>query len=256
MTTIIVVGSDKGGVGKDLVAEGLYLAALKAGVSPTLFEIEVSKRLALLYPDAFYISAGAVEPAEIYRNPDAIFAPIDEATVAWRKVPLAIACLGANITSAFQAWSTTNGANAFRDGKDLTFAIVLTMNRDALAAGLSNLYDLGCIYPSARRVAVLNETVADFIEGDKNLGRRFDQARGDGAPIDTVRIRRMAAPAWGYLQNLGPLAEVAQMTAQQLVELGLPEGPSVRSLALFERWLANDLIRPLGTILPQTVRPT
>jgi len=254
MTTIII-GNDKGGVGKDLVAEGIYLAALRAGASPVLFEVEVSKRLALLYPTAAYISAGAIEPAEIYRNPDAVFAPLDEATAAWRQAPLAIACLGANITGAFQVWSTTNGATAFGDGKDLIFAIVLTMNRDALAAGLSNLYELGRLYPAARRIAVLNEAVADFIEGDQNLGRRLDQARGDGTPIDTICIRRMAAPAWGYLQNCGPLAEVAQMTAQQLVDLGLPEGPSVRSLALFERWLGDDLIRPLGAVLPKTGKP-
>ena len=153
MSTIIV-GNDKGGVGKDLVAEGLYLAALKAGASPALFEVEVSKRLAHLYSNATYISAGAVEPAEMYRNPDAAFAPIDEATGAWRHAPLAIACLGANLTGAFQAWSTTNGVTAFGDGASLTFAIVLTMNRDALAAGLSNLYELGRLYPAARRVAV------------------------------------------------------------------------------------------------------
>lgn len=253
MTTIIV-GNDKGGVGKDLVAEGIYLAALKAGASPTLFEIEISKRLALLYPATIYIAAGAVEPAEIYRNPDAVFAPLDEATAAWRKTELAIACLGANVTGALQAWSTTNGATAFGEGKDLTFAIVLTMNRDALAAGLANLYELGRLYPAARRIAVLNEAVADFIDGDKNLARRLDQARGGGAAIDSIRIRRMAAPAWGYLQNCGALADVAQMTAQQLVELGLPEGPSVRSLALFERWLADDLVRPLGAALPKSGR--
>jgi len=249
--TIIITGNDKGGVGKDVAAEGLYLAALQAGANPALFEVEVSKRLSLLYPTATYISAGAVEPAEIYRNPDAVFAPLDEATAAWRKAELAIVCLGANITGAFQAWSTTNGATTFGDGKELIFAIVLTMNRDALAAGLANLYELGRLYPAARRIAVLNEVVADFIEGDKNLAHRLEQARGDGKPIDTVRIRRMAAPAWGYLQNCGALADVAQMTAQQLVELGLPEGPSVRSLALFERWLADDLIRPLAAVLPK-----
>jgi hypothetical protein len=253
--TAIIVGNDKGGVGKDLIAEGIYLAAIQADANPALFEIEVSKRLALLYPGATFISAGAIDPAEIYRNPDSVFAPLDAATAAWRQAELTITSFGANFTGAFQAWSNTNGAAAFGKGKELTFAIVLTMNRDALAAGLSNLFELGQLYPAARRIAVLNEAVADFIEGDKNLAHRLEQARGDGSPIDTVRIRRMAAPAWGYLQNLGPLTKVAQMTAQQLVNLGLPEGPSVRSLALFERWLTDDLIRPLSAILPTTLKP-
>ena len=155
MSAIIIVGSDKGGVGKDLITEGIYLAALKSGAFPALFEIEVAKRLALLYPAATYISAGAVEPAEIYRNPDVVFAPFDQATAEWREAELTIVCLGANLTGAFQAWSTTNGATAFGGGENLIFAIVMTMARDALAAGLSNLYELGRLYPGARRVAVL-----------------------------------------------------------------------------------------------------
>lgn len=253
--TAIIVANDKGGVGKDLIAEGIYLAALHTGANPTLFEVEVAKRLTLIYPTATYISAGAVTPADVYRNPDMVFAPLDQASDAWRKAELAIASLGANLTGAFQAWSLSNGATIFGDGKELTFAIVLTMNRDALAAGLSNLFELGRLYPGARRVAVLNESVADFLPGDKNLLRRLKQAQGDGGPIDTIHIRRMAAPAWGYLQNLGPLADVAKLTPQQLVELGLPEGPSVRSLAIFERWLADDLIRPLRAALPKMGRP-
>lgn len=248
---VCVVGNDKGGVGKDLVAEGLYLAALRAGLQPSLIEVEVARRLGQLYPAATYIAAGATSPEELYRDPDRAFAPLDEMAIACRKPgQLGIVCLGANLTGALQMWSRTNGQAAFGDGAGICFAIVLTMNRGALASGLANLYELGRLYPAARRVAVLNESVADFIQDDRNLAKRLTQARGEGTPIETVRIRRMAAPAWGYLQSMGPLAEVAQKRVADLVELGLPEGPSVRSLALFERWLADDLISSLAMLLP------
>ena len=36
--TTLVVANDKGGVGKDLIAEGFYLAALRAKLAPQLFE--------------------------------------------------------------------------------------------------------------------------------------------------------------------------------------------------------------------------
>ena len=248
---VCVVGNDKGGVGKDLVAEGLYLAALRPVSSPAL-----SKSRS---PDA---SVSSIRPPHTLppapprrrnstRDPDRAFAPLDEMAIACRKPgQLGIVCLGANLTGALQMWSRTNGQAAFGDGAGICFAIVLTMNRGALASGLANLYELGRLYPAARRVAVLNESVADFIQDDRNLAKRLTQARGEGTPIETVRIRRMAAPAWGYLQSMGPLAEVAQKRVADLVELGLPEGPSVRSLALFERWLADDLISSLAMLLP------
>jgi len=248
---VCVIGNDKGGVGKDLVAEGLYLAALQAGLQPALIEVEVAKRLGQIYPAATYVAAGTTSPEELYRNPDMAFAPLDDMAAACGKTaPFNIVCLGANLTGALQMWSRTNGQAAFGNGEAVCFAIVLTMNRGALASGLANLYELGRLYPAARRVAVLNESVADFVQGDRNLAKKLALARGDGAPVETVRLRRMAAPAWGYLQSMGPLAEVAQKSVADLVALGLPEGPSIRSLALFERWLADDLIGPLAMLLP------
>ena len=248
--TAIIIGNDKGGVGKDLIAEGTYLTARKIGSSPLMLELEIDKRLAQLYPEVIHINAGASSPEELYRNPDRAFAPLDEAMDQARRADLAILCLGANITHALQIWSKTSGTTFFGDGADLTFAIVLTMSRGALPAGLSNLYELGRLYPACRRVAVLNETIAEFIDGDQNLAERLAEARGTGKPIETVKIRRMAAPAWGYLQNMGSLPEIVAKTTDDLVKFGLPLGPSARSLAMVEKWVADDLIAPLSMLLP------
>ena len=253
--TSIIVGNDKGGVGKDLVAEGVYLAARKAGHAPALIELEIEKRLAQLYPEAIHIASGTSSAEELYRNPDRAFAPLDEAMSQARDVDLAITCLGANLTQALQVWSETSGPTFFGDGAEMTFVIVLTMSRGALPAGLSNLYELGRLYPACRRVAVLNETIADFIDGDRNLAARLSEARGKGKEIETIKIRRMAAPAWGYLQNMGSLPEIVAKSVDDLVAFGLPLGPSARSLAMVEKWVANDLIAPLGALLPLPPSP-
>lgn len=247
----IIVGNDKGGVAKDLTAEGFKIALARSGHDHQMIEIESQRRLAHLYPDTHFIEAIAIGADEVYANPDAVFQPMDTLGSLVQRSPLSVVCLGANLTSGFLAWSETNGDRVFGDGSNLHFVCLLTMNRSALAAGLTNLFDFGRQYPAARRTAILNEFAAPFIDGDRNVAKRLREAQGDGSPIETIRLTRMAAPAWGYIQNLGPLAEVAKMPAQKLIDLGLPEGPAIRSMAMFEKWLENDLISPLSELLPQ-----
>lgn len=247
----IIIGNDKGGVAKDLVAEGLKIALLRAGLEHQLIEIESQKRLGHLYPDTHFVQAAAVGADEIYANPDAIFEPMDTLASLIQKAPISVVCLGANLTGGFLAWSETNGDRVFGDGSNLHFVCLLTMNRSALAAGLTNLYDFGVRYPVARRTAILNEFAAPFIDGDRHLAKRLREAQGEGLPIETIKLSRMAAPAWGYIQNLGPLADAAQMPAQKLIDLGLPEGPAIRSMSMFEKWLENDLVGPLSSLLPK-----
>lgn len=249
--TVVIIGNDKGGVGKDVTAEGTLLAAREAGLACQLIEIESQKRLSHLYSEAAFIEVATIGAQEIYVNPDALFAPMDALSLRVRSHPLSIVCLGANLTRAFLAWSETNGNREFGDGAELHFVCVLTMNRAALAAGLDNLYDWGVQYPSSRRTAILNEYAAAFIEGDKHLAKRLKEAEGEAGRIETIRLTRMAAPAWGYIQNLGPLGQVAQMPAQKLIDLGLPEGPSIRSMALFEQWISSDLVGALSALLPE-----
>lgn len=253
-SSTLIIGSDKGGVGKDQVAEGFKIALMRAGLDHQLIEIESQKRLGYLYPETYFIEASAIGADEIYANPDAVFAPMDNLANRVRQAPISVVCLGANLTGGFLAWSATNGDRVFGEGAGLHFVCLLTMNRAALAAGLTNLFEFGVQYPAARRTAILNEFAAPFIDGDRNVAKRLREAQGEGGPIETVRLTRMAAPAWGYIQNLGPLAEVAQMPAQKLIDLGIPEGPAIRSMAMFEKWLENDLIDPLSSLLPGAVR--
>lgn len=248
-TQLIIIGNDKGGVAKDLTAEGLKIALDRLGIDHQLIEVESQKRLVYLYPQTYFIAATAVGADEIYTNPDKVFEPMDRLAELARANRLSVACLGANLTGGFLRWSETNGERCFGDGARLHFVCLLTMNRAALAAGLSNLYDFGVQYPAARRTAILNEFAAPFVDGDRHLAKRLHEAQGDAAPVTTLKLSRMAAPAWGYLQNLGPLQEVVKMPAQKLIELGLPEGPAIRSMAMFEKWLENDLVAPFSSLL-------
>jgi hypothetical protein len=247
----VLVCGDKGGIGKDLIAQGVMISAMRRKIFGRLVEVEIAPRLARLYPEALHIPAATVSAVEIYRNPDVVLAPMDALAAACRDGSgIRVASLGANLTTAFQVWSQTNGQAAFGDGAALVFTVVLTMNRDALVSGLANLFELGRLYPAARRVAVQNCVHAEFLQGDRNLAARLAEAQGDGLPIETVTIQRMTAPAWGYMEAHGSLLDIANLSAADLVGLGLPHGPVVRSLALYERWLADDLVAPLAAVLP------
>ena len=256
LKTCILVGNDKGGVAKDLTAEGLKIALLRAGLDHQLIEVESQKRLGHLYSDTHFIQSAAIGADEVYTNPDAVFEPMDTLASLVRQSPISVVCLGANLTGGFLAWSETNGERVFADGSNLHFVCLLTMNRAALAAGLTNLFDFGEQFPQARRTAILNEFAAPFIDGDRHIAKRLREAQGDGDLIATIKLSRMSAPAWGYLQNLGPLADVAKMHAQKLIDLGLPEGPAIRSMAMFEKWLENDLVGPLSALLPDVQEAT
>ena len=249
--TAVVVGNNKGGVGKDEIAQGLFLAAMKLGLSARLIELESSARLSQLYPDATTIRVETPAPEILYRTPDVIYAPFDEAGRIWRSDELSITSLGANLTSGLLAWGRAHGRTMLDNGAAMTVVIVLTMSRAALASGLTNLYDTGVVFPGARRVAILNDVHADFLPGDRNLAARLEEARGQGRPIETVHIVRNAAPAWGYAQNCGTLAEIAALDPQVLLDLGLPEGPVRRSMPMIVKWINDELIRPLEVLLPE-----
>ena len=247
----IVVGSDKGGVGKDLAAEGVYQAALLRGLKPTMIEVETARRLGLLYPETISINLNVPSAEAVYANPDVVFAALDQAGDIWRGTNLTVTSLGANVASAVVVWGASNGAKMLNNGANMTFVVPLTMNRHAMSAGLANLFDFGTTFPAARRIAILNDLHAMFMDDDRFLAKRLEEARGEGKPIETIRLPRCSAPAWGYAQNHGTLAEIARLDPEELIKLGLPEGPVRRSMSIITTWIADALIGPLGALLPE-----
>jgi hypothetical protein len=247
---VIIVGGDKGGIGKDLVAEGLFLAAVQRGLTPTMYEIEIERRMGTKYPSSVFVATGAPSPEALYARPDSLFEPLDRAAAQMAREELAIVNAGASVTTALLRWSAGEVGKAFFGaGQGLHFVCLMTMQDQALRSGFSNLSLFGETYPEAQRTVVLNPLIAEFVDGDRNIDRALDVATGCGRPISVVRVERMAAPCWGYMTNLGRLDEVAIKTWKDLVDLGLPEAPAIRSMGIFEVWLKRFLAS-LGPILP------
>jgi hypothetical protein len=248
---VIIVGGDKGGVGKNLISEGCFLAAVQRGLKPRMFEIETERRMAQKFPDSVFVPTGAPTPQELYAHPDSIFEPLDRGAAQMAQEELAIVCAGASVTQAFLKWSAGDVGRAFfAQGEGLHFVCVLTMQDQALRSGLGNLAAFADAYPQAKRTAVLNPVVAPFVEGDRNIERALLAATRNGRPIGVVRVERMSAPAWGYMSNMGRLDEIANKTWKDLVALGLPEAPSIRSMGLYDAWLSH-LLASLAYVLPK-----
>lgn len=248
--TVIFVGGDKGGIGKDLVAEGLFVAAVQRGLAPVMYEIEIERRMGTKYPSSIFVATGAPSPEALYARPDSLFEPLDRAAAQMAREELAIVNAGASVTTALLRWSSGEVGKAFFGaGQGLHFVCLMTMQDQALRSGFSNLSIFGETYPEAQRTVVLNPLIAEFVDGDRNIDRALDVATGSGRPIGVVRVERMAAPCWGYMTNLGRLDEVATKTWKDLADLGLPEAPAIRSMGIFEIWLKRFLAS-LGPILP------
>lgn len=249
-TWTVLIGNDKGGVGKDLVAEGLATLLQRRNEMFQLIEVEIGPRLELLYPGTVFIGAPAVSIEDIYERPDIVFERFDRLSATVAEKPKNVVSLGANLTGAFLQWARNDGAATLGNVTDLVMCSVLTMNNAALTTGLDNLRQFGELFPDARRVAVLNEYAADFVTGDKYVAKLLRDARGEGGKIETTKLPRMTAPAWGHIQNLGPLASAATMDASALIERGLPEGVSKRSMLSFKGWFENKYLPALAKILP------
>src|SRR5690606_7293017 len=104
-TRALIVGNDKGGIGKDLVAEGLTIGLTDLNQDHQLIEVESMKRLGHIYPHAKFIAAKAVGADQIYANPDSIFEPMDKLATTMAQSPLNVVSLGANLSGAFIQWS-------------------------------------------------------------------------------------------------------------------------------------------------------
>lgn len=247
-TKTIIIGNDKGGVGKDLVAEGILSLIRGQGYSCQLIEIESEERLKKKYPETHFIAAPALAVDDLYAKPDAIFERFDDMATATAKSDVNIVCLGANLTGMLLQWGRDGGTWTLLSRTDPIFCSVLTMNQAALDTGIKNLTDAATVFRGCARFAVLNEYAAEFVQGDRMLLRLLRGARGEGDRIHTVRIPRNTAPGWGHIQNCGTLPETAEMDHSVLTKRGLPEGVAIRSMIIFRKWFHDQFIPALNPI--------
>ncbi len=244
----VIVANDKGGVGKSLVTQGLVLAAAEAGSKPVVIEVESTPRLGRVLGEVISIQPPTHDPDVLYRDPDTIFAVWDEMAAAVA-APSAIVDIGANLFRPFARWAAAGGARQLAGGDGLTVVAVMTMDQHALSAGLAALRETGAVLPAARRVAVLNPVIADFIDGDQKIAGLIKAAEAGGGAIDVIRLERMTAPAWGHLMNMGRLdAAITNPAVERELLTFLPAGKVARSLAVYQTWYAG-LIKALSDLV-------
>lgn len=251
--SVVLVANDKGGVGKSFTAQGIYLAALKRKLKVAVTEIEMSRRLGGIIPEARTVTPPVLSPEELYANPDALFQIWDNEAELWSAGGDHLVDFGANVFNSFANWASRMGGAYLGTGAGLTLVSVISMEQHGLASGLKHLFDMATLFPEARRVAVLNPVIADFVDGDARLAAMIEKAHGKGTPIEEIRIRRMSAPAWGYMMNMGRLDSVLNDNAgKEKLQEFLPKGAVLRSYDVLEGWV-KGWVSALDGALPVPV---
>jgi hypothetical protein len=208
---IIFIGGDKGGVGKDTVAQAVIAASLDQGKILKIHEVEVNQRLAELFPDSLYhpVVSTSVEEAFASQGQKALegFEKLVDALDQEPNVTH-IVILGASQTTGLLNYlgegEDSIAFAAFGDGQGLTFAIVTTMQDTAVEGAATNLFRIKRAFPQSRRFVVLNDLVAEFQDDDPWLDKVL--------PNDVPRIKfaRCASPAWGHVMDSAPLHKMRE----------------------------------------------
>lgn len=222
----IIVCNDKGGVGKTLVCHLLTLLLLDRGEDFGIVECEKTPRLQKLFGDLVdFRPIDRHKVADVYENPDILFSYWDDVAESLAGTRRRLVDMGAGVTFAFSRWAQSSGRDLLNQGENLTFAVVLTIENEALSTGAGNIRALGRLFPRARFVVIYNEKDGVF---------RTRQ----GGPAQAVRLPACRVPAWDHLQNAGRFDEVAAKSGRELAdECGIPLGPAARSMHAFTDWL-------------------
>ncbi len=240
----IIVCNDKGGVGKTLVCHLLTLLLLDRGESFKVIECEKTARLKKLFgPLVEFHPIDRHRVADVYENPDVLFSYWDGIAESLTGDTRCVVDMGAGVTFAFSRWAQSTGRELLNQGENLTFAVVLTIENEALTSGANNIRTLSRLLPRARFVVINNEKDGVF------RTRHGEQSQ-------FVRLPACRVPAWDYLQNAGRFDEVAAKSGQEIAaEYGMELGPAARSMHAFTDWLLTATNNLETLVRPRTAAP-
>lgn len=231
----ILVCNDKGGVGKSLVSHLLGLILLDQREDFRVLECERRPRLQRVFGSLVeWLPTEEVNVGEVYTNPDRIFSHWDRLAEYLTGGDRSLVDMGAGMTSPFIRWSEASGHEMLEDGRRLIFAVVVTVERNALSTGKENIEMLRRMFPKARIVAVQNEKAGLFT---KNIEE-----------VNSVKLAGCRVPAWEYLQDEGRFDQVAMMSGREIAEkYDMSLGAAARSMYGFADWLldATDSLAPI-----------
>ncbi|WP_247870995.1 hypothetical protein [Azospirillum sp. TSO5] len=239
MLGTIFVLNDRGGVGKTLLSHHLMATAMLEGLQLKVVEYEVNERLARLFgPDV-------VEHRRITQDFMNMMGSGDGFYEFWDLIGPELQRggrlydFGGNISQWFFNWAEVSGFDYYvGDGERLTFMVPVTVDLASLSTGMTTLERVATIAPKAKRVLVENGFSGPFsqLEDSQYARRKAEMVEREG--LQVISMQPCTAPAWARLTG-HRLDQVATMTREDLVKLGMTPPVASRSLIIIHEWLRN-----------------
>lgn len=239
MLGTIFVLNDRGGVGKTLLSHHLMATAMLEGLQLKVVEYEVNERLARLFgPDV-------VEHRRITQDFMNMMGSGDGFYEFWDLIGPELQRggrlydFGGNISQWFFNWAEVSGFDYYvGEGERLTFMVPVTVDLASLSTGMTTLERVATIAPKAKRVLVENGFSGPFsqLEDSQYARRKAEMVEREG--LQVISMSPCTAPAWARLTG-HRLDQVATMTREDLVKLGMTPPVASRSLIIIHEWLRN-----------------
>lgn len=254
MLGTIFVLNDRGGVGKTLLSHHLMSAAMLEGLQLKVVEYEVNERLHRLFGPEM------VEHRRITQDFMNLMGSGDGFYEFWDMIGPELQRggrlydFGGNLSQWFFDWAEVSGFDYYvGDGERLTFMVPVTVDLASLSTGMTTLERIATIAPKAKRVLVENGVSGPFsqLEDSQYARRKAEMVEREG--LNVISMPPCTAPAWARLTG-HRLDEVANMTREDLVKLGMTPPVASRSLIVIHEWLRSMRLA-LSPYLHDALRP-
>lgn len=239
MLGTIFVLNDRGGVGKTLLSHHLMATAMLEGLQLRVVEYEVNERLARLY------GAELVEHRRITQDFMNLMGSGDGFFEYWDQIGPELQRggrlfdFGGNISQWFFNWAEVSGFDYYvGEGERLTFMVPVTVDLASLQTGMATLDRIAVIAPKAKRVLVENGISGPFSQLEESQYGRRKAELVEREGVEVISMPSCTAPAWARLTG-HRLDQVAKMTREDLVKLGMTPPVASRSLIIIHEWLRN-----------------
>ncbi len=255
MLGTIFVLNDRGGVGKTLLSHHLMATAMLEGLQLKVVEYEVNERLARLF------GPEVVEHRRITQDFINMMGSADGFYEFWDLIGPELQRggrlydFGGNISQWFFNWAEVSGFDYYvGEGERLTFMVPVTVDLASLSTGMATLERIAAIAPKAKRILVENGTSGPFSQlEDSNYARRkAEMVEREG--LHVIAMAPCTAPAWARLTG-HRLDQVAKMTREDLVKLGMTPPVASRSLIIIHEWL-RGMRQALAPYIVEAFRQT
>ncbi len=231
--------TDKGGIGKSLLVQGLSLELEAAGIAHKVVEVETTCRLAeRLGERVVYFEFQDADLDRLRLDPDL-------AGQFWDGVAeefLDGTCLmdmSANATKAFWGWSSSGGVGEmmFGDGQGIGVLVCTTANSEAVALATQAMRQAAEAWPAARLYLVVSHHDGEMPE-TAPIWDGICAAAGEAAD-DVVRIFLPAcrAKVWPVMASQRrPLVEITEFDPREMVAYGFTLGVAARARTDMQSW--------------------